>query len=110
MTRKMVESMGFNVMEIEIINDTEIEIIASDSEGKWRNARQFNKIIRVIRTTDVVMEKLLRNLHEGLKLKNAIRALIITAGEFDQKAVDFANTRPIDLLGKSELINLLKKI
>ncbi len=110
MTRKMVESMGFNVMEIEIINDTEIEIIASDSEGKWRNARQFNKIIRVIRTTDQVQERLLRTLHEGLKLKNALRVVIITAGDFDSKSIEFANTRPIDLFGKTELINLLKKI
>jgi HJR/Mrr/RecB family endonuclease len=42
-------------------------------------------------------------------MKNATRTIVITSGDFAQSAVDFANTRPIELYGKNELINLLRK-
>jgi tetratricopeptide (TPR) repeat protein len=107
--RKIVEAMNFKIMDVEIISDTEIEILATESEGKWRNTRATNRIIRIIRTTDTLQEKLLRNLHESMKMKNATRIIVITTGEFAQSAVDFANTRPIELYGKNELISLLSK-
>ncbi|HPK44986.1 MAG TPA: tetratricopeptide repeat protein, partial [Spirochaetota bacterium] len=101
--RKISESMGLTVMDVDIISDTEVEIIATDTEGKWRNTRRTNKIVRILRTTDVVNDKLLRKLHEKLKEKNATRIIIITAGDFTQSAVDFSNTRPIELYGKNDL-------
>lgn len=110
MCRKIIEAMGYNILDIDILSDTEIEILAIESEGKWRNTRQTNKIIRIIRTTDVVQERLLRQLHESMKPKNATRVMIITTGEFAPQSRDFANTRPIDLFGKPELVNLLKKL
>ena len=108
--RKIAESMDLKILDVEIISDTEIELIVIDSGGKWRNTRQMNKIIRVIRRTDSIPESFLRKLHEGMKLKNATRIVIITTGDFPQKTIDYANTRPIELLGKSELITLLKKV
>ena len=36
--------------------------------------------------------------------------IIITAGDFTQSAVDFSNTRPIELYGKNDLLRLLKQI
>lgn len=108
-SRKIVESMGHKITDVDILSDTEIEIIATESDGKWRNTRQTNKIIRVIRTTDTVQEKLLRDLHESMKPRNASRIMIITTGDFSKQAVDFANTRPIELYEKSDLVDLLKK-
>ncbi|MBN2161277.1 MAG: tetratricopeptide repeat protein [Spirochaetes bacterium] len=107
--RKVVEAMNFSISDVNIISDTEIEIIASESEGKWRNTRATNRVIRVLRTTDVIQEKLLRSLHESMKSKNATRIIVITTGEFAQSALDFANTRPIELYGKNELVNMLRK-
>ena len=109
-TRKLIEGMGLKIMDIDIISDTEIEIVGIESEGKWRNARQSNKIIRVIRSSDTVQEKLLRTLHEGMKAKNANRIMIITTGDYSPQAQEFANTRPIELFGKSDLVTLLRKI
>ncbi|TAL39121.1 MAG: tetratricopeptide repeat protein, partial [Spirochaetes bacterium] len=108
--RKIVEHMGLSAMDVDIVSDTEIEIIAADNEAKWRNARMSNKIVRIMRTTDSVQDKLLRRLHESMKQKNANRIIIISAGDFNQSAVEFANTRPIELLGKSDLVRLLKNI
>jgi len=106
--RKLAEALGLAILEIEIINDTEIEIVATDSEGKWRNTRSSNRILRVMRTTETVTDNLLRRLHEGMKQKNANRVIIISSGDFSQSAIDFSNTRPIELYGKTERGKLLR--
>ncbi|HOP29608.1 MAG TPA: tetratricopeptide repeat protein [Spirochaetota bacterium] len=110
MTRKIVASMNYNITDIEIISDTEIEIIATENEGKWRNTRQSNRIIRVIRTTESLPDSYFRKIHESMKPRNATRILVITTGEISPKALEFANTRPIEIKGKTELVELLKKI
>jgi len=106
--RKIVEGLGLAVADVDIISDTEVEIFATDTEGKWRNTRSNNRLIRIVRTTDTIGDRLLRSLHEKRKDKNVIRIVIISAGDFSQTAVDFANTRPIELMGKSDLVRLLK--
>lgn len=110
LSRKLVESMGFTILDIDIISDTDIEIIATETEGKWRNTRKTNRIIRIIRTTDTISDKLLRSIHESMKPKNATRAVIISTGDFNQIAIEFSNTRPIELMSKAELIKNLKSI
>jgi tetratricopeptide (TPR) repeat protein len=107
--RKMVEALGYNIIEIET-TDTEVEIIATEPEGRFRNMKRSNRLIIIIRNTDMITDTLLRKLNENLKTKNATRIVIITAGEFSQSAIEFANTRPIDLLGKSKLVEILSKI
>jgi tetratricopeptide (TPR) repeat protein len=106
--RKIVEAMNFNITDINIISDTDIEIIATESEGKWRNTRQTNRLIRILRSTDTIQEKFLRALHENMKAKNATRIIVISTGDYAQSAIDFANTRPIELYSKNELINMLR--
>lgn len=110
MTRKIVAGMNYNITDIEIISDTEIEIMAIETEGKWRNTRQSNRIIRVNRTTDTLTDSYFRQIHETMRPRNATRILIITTGEVSPKALEFANTRPIEIKGKAELVTLLKKI
>lgn len=108
--RKVVENMGHNIMDVDIISDTEIEMLVTETEGKWRNTRRSNKIVRILRTTDSINDKLLRKLHEKMKPKNANRVIIISTGDYSQSAIDFSNTRPIELIGKSDLVKLLRQI
>jgi len=109
MCRKLVESMSMTVMEVNITSDTEIEILATESEDR-RNTRKIQKLIRIIRTTETLNEGPLRRLHEEIKGKNAQRAVIITTGDFSGQAVDFANTRPIELYDKTRLLSMLRSI
>ncbi len=108
--RKIVAGLNCNITDIEVISDTEIEIIATENEGKWRNTRQSNRIIRIIRTTDSLSEGYFRKLHESMKPKNATRIMVITTGDVSKQAIEFANTRPIEIKGKTDLIDYLKKI
>lgn len=108
--RKITEVLGLTIMEIDILSDTEIEILATETEGKWRNTRTSNRIVRIMRTTTTVTDRLLRNMYESLKERNATRIIIISTGDYSQTAIDFANTRPIELYSKGELTKLLKSV
>lgn len=108
--RKITEVLGLTIMEIDILSDTEIEILATETEGKWRNTRTSNRIVRIMRTTTTVTDRLLRNMYESLKERNATRIVIISTGDYSQTAIDFANTRPIELYSKGELTKLLKSV
>jgi tetratricopeptide (TPR) repeat protein len=110
MTRKIVAGMNYNITDIEIISDTEIEVMAIETEGKWRNTRQSNRIIRINRTTDTLSDAHFSQIHETMRPRNATRILVITTGEVSPKALEFANTRPIEIKGKAQLVELLKKI
>lgn len=107
--RKIVESLGLSVLEVNIISDTEIEIFAAENEER-RNTRRVHKLIRIIRTTETLNENPLRRLHESIKAKNANRAVIITTGDFAQAAVEFSNTRPIELYDKTKLLSILRSM
>lgn len=109
-TRKIIEKMGLEIQETKVISDTDIEIFASEPDDNRRNTRRTNKLIRIIRTTDGVNESFLRKLHESMKLRNAQRVVVISTGELSREAVDFANTRPIELYGKAQLIEFLRAI
>lgn len=107
---KMIESMGYLILNTRIINDTEIEMVAMENEGKWRNIKKSNKIIRIIRKTDTVTDSLLRQLNESMKENNAARIVVISTGDYSQLARDYADTRPVELYTKSDLVNFLKEI
>jgi tetratricopeptide (TPR) repeat protein len=107
--RRIVESMGLTVLEVSIISDTEIEIFATEMEER-RNTRRVQKLIRIIRTTETLNDNPLRRLHESIKAKNAQRAVFITTGDFAPAALEFANTRPIELYDKTRLLGILRSI
>ncbi|HRX17166.1 MAG TPA: tetratricopeptide repeat protein [Spirochaetota bacterium] len=110
LSRKMVEVMNFEVQELKVLRDTEIEIYAVEKEDNRRNTRRVYRIIRIYRTTNVINDGYMRNLYDMMKPKNAQRVMVISTGEFAQSAIDYSNTRPIELVTKTKLIELLKKV
>jgi hypothetical protein len=102
--------MNLNIVEFDVISDIEIEILAVETAGKWRNTKQSHRLVRINRTTDTLPDSYLKTVYEIMKQKNATTALIVTTAEVSPKGLEFAETRPIDINGKNELIGLLKKI
>jgi tetratricopeptide (TPR) repeat protein len=108
--RKMAAGMNFNIVDLEVISDIEIEILVTVSDGKWHNTKHASKIIRINRTTDILTDAYFRTIYQTMKAKNAIAALIITTGDVSPKTLEFIDTRPIEIMKKNDLIKLLKKI
>ena len=108
--RKIVEAMELEVQMVKVLSDTDIEVIATEIDKGRLNTRQQNRLMRFIRTTTSIREDFLRKLYESMRKKNTQRIVVVTTGDFSGGAGDFANTRPIELFGKSQLVDLLKSI
>jgi tetratricopeptide (TPR) repeat protein len=108
--RKMIESMGFDINELKVIKDSEIEVFAVEKDDNRRNTRRIYRIIHILRTTNSITDSYLRNLYDTMKSKNAQRVMVITTGDFSQSAIDYSNTRPIELYSKTKLIEILRQV
>ena len=85
------------------------QLIAVESDSKWRNARKMPRLMRFLRVTDIIDESTIRMLNEDMKKMNVPRGIIVTSSTFSRTALDFAESRPIDLFNKDQLQELLKK-
>lgn len=110
MCRNVMEVMNMKVRDIqEAPNGCQAVAIERDDE-KWRNTRKLPVIIRLLRVPEMVEESTVRNMHEEMKKDGITKALMITSSTFSRMATEFAEQRPIDLMGKEELQELLCKI
>ena len=104
------EAMSLSIRDITSVPNG-CQIIAVETEStKWRNARKIPKIIRFIRVPEMISETTIRSLHEEMKKLNVSRGIILSSSNFSRKAVEYAETRPIDLINKDQLLEHLKKI
>ena len=109
-SRQIVDQMSLNIVDINVINDSEVHIVASEQEGKWRNTKMSNRLIYIFRFTEPIQEKQVREMHEDMRDKNATRGMCLTTSEFTTQAELFCQSRPIELMGKKEMIQLLRAI
>jgi tetratricopeptide (TPR) repeat protein len=83
------------------------QILAVEAEQKWRGARKMPKLLRIFRVPEIIDDSSVRSLHEAMKKINVMKGLLITSSTFSRKAVEFAETRPIDLYNKEKLREVL---
>ncbi len=102
-------AMGLSVRDIGDIQNG-CQIIAVESESKWRGAKKIPLLIWFLRVPEMVSESTARAIHESMKKNNVGRAMIVTSSEFSKKAREFSETRPVNLVGKEKLQQMLKKI
>ncbi|MBU1076544.1 MAG: tetratricopeptide repeat protein [Spirochaetes bacterium] len=108
--QKLINAMGYDIIELSPVTDEGINAVVTESEAKWRNVRRQNVIIRIRRVTGAIGELPVRELHEEMKKNSANRGMFITTSSFAPSASQYAATRPIDLVDKNNLTELLKKI
>jgi tetratricopeptide (TPR) repeat protein len=100
-------------IKLEIRDVTEIrngcQILAAESESKWRNARKMPKLIWFIRIPDLVNEVTIRHLLEEMRKLNVNRGAIFTSSGFSKMARDYAESRPVELFDKEYLKEALSK-
>ncbi len=107
--RKFV--MGFHAHAVTKIHDISVqpdnvEIMIHVETMKWES----NELFRFYRSTGVVGELFIRDLHGKLTESKADKGICITAGTYSDEAKKYADGRPIDLYDKNTLVKMLKKI
>mgnify|MGYP000235856335 CR=1 FL=1 len=107
--RSIATGMGLSVQDTTEIHSG-CQILGVEAQSKWRNARKIPKLLWFLRTTDPVDESSVRAFHEQMKQLNVTRGIILTSSSFSRLAMEFAESRPIELMGKEKLLELLKTL
>ena len=110
MCQDIAKALGYDVIDISTLSDESVDILGLETETKWRDARRLKAYIKIRRTTQPIGELLVREIQEDMKKNGATKGIIVTSGTFAPSAMEFASTRPIDLIDKKQLPSLLKKI
>jgi tetratricopeptide (TPR) repeat protein len=102
--------LGLKVNQ-EISSNTDVrEYTAYDTERGHMRGGSNLCVVRLIRSTDPVGYEDTRGLYDLMRKLNAIRSICVTASKFTKNAVEFSQIRPVDLVEKEELTNLLQEI
>lgn len=107
---RIVRMLGFEVQEITLKNQEIAEIVAFESRGRGREETSSLRVIRIFRGTDPVGTEDIREIYDQMKRMNVMQGICITASKFSQSAIEFAQTRPIELVDKDELVKLLHRM
>lgn len=87
-----------------------LEIHAVEAEKNWRSGRPMPRLILFMRDNDMIDISIVRSLSEKMKKDNISRGIVVTSSNFARKTIEFAETRPIDLVNKEQLSAVLKKV
>lgn len=101
--------MGLRVRDISDIPNG-CQIIAVEDDARWRNARKMPRLLHFLRVPEMIPESSVRNFHELMKKFSVQRGVMLSSSNFSRVAMDFVESRPIDLIDKDKLQELLKGI
>jgi len=86
-------------------------IIAVENDAeKWRNVRKMPRLILFYRDPNMIEDAFLRSLQEEMKKQSIIRGIVITSSGFTRTALEFAESRPIELINKDKLEQMLTNL
>jgi len=102
------DKLQLNIMEMVKLSADGLEFYTLEGDNKWRNTKKRPKLARIYRRSEPIDESVIRSVHETMKEKEIMKALIITSSNFTKNALAYAQERPIELLDKNSLLNLIK--
>ncbi|HOJ64769.1 MAG TPA: tetratricopeptide repeat protein [Spirochaetota bacterium] len=105
--KTLVNGMGLNITDFKVLTNDCVEFYTLEGDNKWRNVRKRPKLIRIYRKSEPITDLIVRNVHEVMKSKDIIKGVVITSSFFNKYAILFAQERPIELIDKNGLQNLL---
>lgn len=107
--KAIATSMNLNVREMSDIPNG-CQIIAVESSKEWRGTKKMPKLLRFLRTPDLISESSVRSMYEDMKNLSITRGILFSSSNFSSKAQDFAENRPIELYDVDKLQKILKNI
>ena len=85
-------------------------MVATESKNEnWMNMRQSPYLLVFYREPDLIEDGVLRKLLEIVKSKNYVKVIIASSAGFTRTATGFSENRPIELIPKEKLEQLLAK-
>jgi tetratricopeptide (TPR) repeat protein len=104
------QALDLNVKNGKAIPDG-CELIAIENDAaKWKNVRKAPRLLRFFRSPDPVEESKIRDILDDAKNQNMPRSAVFTSSGFTGSALEYANSRPVELFNNEKLRELLQKI
>lgn len=108
MVTRATTAMGLAVQSISDEKDG-ATVIAVEAKSNWRSTKAMPYLVRFVRVAELIDEATVRDTHEAMRTGNMTRAIVVASSNFSRMAIDFAESRPVDLYNKDKLKALLKK-
>lgn len=103
---KLIYANSFiKVVDVAVISDS-IEILCEVETAKWEDKELF----RFYRNSGSIGELCIRDFHAKIRDTKCDKGFCITSGVYSEQARKYIEGRPIDLIEKTQLMKLLKRI
>ncbi len=87
-----------------------IQLIGLESGKKdWKASKKQPYLVRILRDSSPINEVTVRNTLDEMKNLNIMKSILISSNEITSEAKKFAESRPIELIGKRKLVKLLSQ-
>ncbi len=108
---KKAAHAGFNLacQKIEPTSYGCTMLTTEDKKDNWMNVRKMVILAEFYRETTPVEEAIIRQTADTVKNQNYYKAYIFSSSGFTNTAIQFAESRPVVLVGKEALENILAK-
>lgn len=106
---KVADIMNHSVTDIQMVKQGCRVFVVEKNTGQWRNARKFPKLMLFLRATANVDLPVIRDFHEDITNFKVSRGMIFAGTQFTRTALEFAESRPIEIYSKDKLQELLHK-
>ncbi len=106
--RSVVGALGLRAREVEPFPNG-CQVIALENGSGNRITSAHPKLIRFLRAGEDIPESTARRMYDDMKKLSVHRSMIIASSSFSRQAIEFAETRPIELIGRERLQQLLSR-
>ncbi len=107
--RNIVESLGYQILKEDLIDDERVEFQAIEPGSKWRNTRKIKAYVVILRKNSKIEEREIATIIDNMKTNGTTKSICLSVGGFTEGAKVYAETRPIDLIEKENLTDVLRK-
>lgn len=101
--------LNHSVTDVRTTSDSCVIIAVEKSSGQWRNTRKFPKLFQFVRTGEFIDLPVIRKFHEEISKYKVVRGLFFSSSQFSRSAIEFVESRPIELYDKEKFQDLLHK-
>ncbi len=108
--QNVVKAMDYDILSSEVVGDNVVNLLAAERAGKWRNVRPGRAYIMVTRENNPIDEGVLAMIIDKMKSAHATKGVCITSSRFTPRAVAYAENRPLVLVDRQKLSQLLRKV
>jgi tetratricopeptide (TPR) repeat protein len=103
------QALGVEIGSVSEIAGGTVQISGFEVDPRRLGMRKIPCLLRFYRTTEPLDESTVRSALEEMKKTSSVRSVILTSSTFTRKALDFAESRPVDLYNRERLMELMRR-